>query len=98
MTSRGFGTEAARVLTAGVRPLSKVAPLDVAIDALERGIARRSRRVVAPSWAKPLLPLRMAVQRVVDVGAQRGLSKALDIARREDAPFTTEQPDRTPAA
>lgn len=98
MTSRGFGTEAARVLTAGPRPFAKVAPLDVAIDALERGIARRSRRVVAPSWAKPLLPLRMAVQRVVDVGAQRGLSKALDIARREDAPFTTEQPDRTPAA
>jgi NAD(P)-dependent dehydrogenase (short-subunit alcohol dehydrogenase family) len=93
MTSRGFGTEAATKLTAGVRPLSKVAPLDVAIDALERGIARRARRVVAPSWAAPLLPLRMFVQPFIDLGAQRNLAAALDIARGERAPLTTPQPE-----
>jgi NAD(P)-dependent dehydrogenase (short-subunit alcohol dehydrogenase family) len=97
MTSRGFSTEAARKLTQRARPLSSVAPLDVAIDALERGIAKRSRRVVAPAWAKPLLPLRMFVQPLVDVGAQRGLAEALEIARGEDAKLTTPQPDRDPS-
>jgi NAD(P)-dependent dehydrogenase (short-subunit alcohol dehydrogenase family) len=93
MTSRGFGTEAAAKLTASLGRRPRVAPLDTAIDALERGIRRRSRRVVAPRWAVPLLPLRMFVQPLIDIGAQRGLPKALDIARGEDAPFTTPQPD-----
>jgi len=93
MTSRGFGTEAANKLTERSLPVGQhVAPLPVAISALERGIAKRSRRIVAPKFAKPLLPLRMLVQPVVDVGAQRGLAEALEIARREDAPLTTPQP------
>jgi NAD(P)-dependent dehydrogenase (short-subunit alcohol dehydrogenase family) len=91
MTSRGFGTEAAGVLTARFRPAMRVAPLHVAIDALERGIARRARRVVAPRSAAPLLPLRMAVQPLVDRAVQRNLAKALDIARREHAGLTTPQ-------
>jgi NAD(P)-dependent dehydrogenase (short-subunit alcohol dehydrogenase family) len=92
MTSRGFGTEAAEKLTSGFKGAMRVAPLKVAIDALERGIARRSRQVVAPSWAAPLLPLRMAAQPFVDVAVQRNLASALDIARGEDAPLTTIQP------
>lgn len=92
MTSRGFGTEAAEMLTSGLPGMQRVAPLHVAIDALERGIARRSRIVVAPGWAAPLLPLRMAVQPVVDVVAQRRLARALEVARAEDAPLTTAQP------
>jgi NAD(P)-dependent dehydrogenase (short-subunit alcohol dehydrogenase family) len=94
MTSRGFATEAADVLLANVGPFHTVAPLHVAIDALERGIARRSRWVVAPRRATPLLPLRMSVQGIVELATQRGLRKALEIARNEDAPFTTEQPVR----
>ena len=96
MTTRGFGTEAASKMIAAM-PFHRVAPLSVGIDALERGIARRSRRVVAPAWAKPLLPLRMVVQPFVDSGAQRKLASALEIARREHAPLTTEQPDEKPA-
>jgi NAD(P)-dependent dehydrogenase (short-subunit alcohol dehydrogenase family) len=91
MTSRGFGTEAAGVLSAGFRPVMHVAPLHVAIDALERGITRRARRVVAPRSAAPLLPLRMAIQPIVDRALQRNLAKALDVARREQAPLTTPQ-------
>jgi len=91
MTSRGFGTEAAGVLTANLRAFMRVAPLHVAIDALERGIERRARRVVAPRSAAPLLPLRMAIQPIVDRAVQRNLAKALDIARREHAPLTTPQ-------
>ena len=91
MTSRGFGTEASSVLTSNFRAMMRVAPLHVAIDALERGIARRARRVVAPRSAAPLLPLRMAIQPIVDRAVQRNLAKALEVARREQAPLTTPQ-------
>jgi NAD(P)-dependent dehydrogenase (short-subunit alcohol dehydrogenase family) len=93
MTSRGFATEAATKVAA--LKLSTVAPLEVGIDALERGIARRSRRIVAPWWVGALLPVRMAIQPLVDRGAQRGLRKALEVARTEDAPLTTPQPERS---
>jgi NAD(P)-dependent dehydrogenase (short-subunit alcohol dehydrogenase family) len=97
MTSRGFGTDAAKKLLSGIGG-HRVAPLHVAIDALEKGIANRSRRVVAPSWAKPLLPLRMLAQPFVDRFAQRKLAAALEIARREEAELTTPQPcDAEPA-
>lgn len=91
MTRVGFGTEAASKL--GGTPTG-VTPLKVGIDALERGIARRSRRVYAPRWVGPLLPARMLVQPLVERIGQRGLREALEIARQEDAPFTTPQPDR----
>ena len=89
MTSRGFGTEAASKIAA--LKLTRVAPLEVGIDALERGIARRSRRVVAPAWVGLTLPFRMAIQPVMDRVAQRGLQEALETARHEDAPLTTPQ-------
>jgi NAD(P)-dependent dehydrogenase (short-subunit alcohol dehydrogenase family) len=89
MTRRGFGTEAASKLAA--LKLSRVAPLEVGIDALERGIARRSRRVVAPAWVGLALPIRMAIQPIVERAAQRGLPDALETARRENAPLTTPQ-------
>src|ERR1700712_1081281 len=90
MTSRGFSTEAAssfdRVGSGSVTPLK------VGIDALERGIARRSRRIVAPGWVAPVLPLRMGVQLIVDRMSRKGLRRALEIARHEKVAFTTEQP------
>jgi NAD(P)-dependent dehydrogenase (short-subunit alcohol dehydrogenase family) len=93
MTRRGFGTEAAATLQRNLRGLSRFAPLPVAIDALERGIARRARRIVAPAWVGPLLPLRMAFQPLVDRAVQRNLVAALERARTEGAPLTTPQPD-----
>jgi len=92
MTNRGFGTEAASKLV----KIGRVAPLEVGIDAVERGIARRSRRVVAPPWVGAVLPIRMLVQRGVDAAAQRGLQDALRIARGENAPLTTPQPEPQP--
>ena len=89
MTRRGFGTEAASKLSA--LKLTRIAPLEVGIEALERGIARRSRRVVAPGWVGAALPLRMAIQPVMDRVVQRGLPEALETARREHAPLTTPQ-------
>jgi NAD(P)-dependent dehydrogenase (short-subunit alcohol dehydrogenase family) len=95
MTSRGFGTEAAAALIGKRRSasgLAGVTPLEVGIDALERGIARRARRVVAPWWVAGVLPLRMAAQPFMDRIVQRDLARALEIARGENAPLTTPQP------
>ncbi|MFG1889072.1 SDR family NAD(P)-dependent oxidoreductase [Micromonospora sp. NPDC049051] len=95
MTSRGFGTEAATALLRGSR-LHRVASLEVGVAALERGIARRSRRIVAPGWVRPLLPLRMAVQPLLDRRFQRGLADVLRIAQQERPPLTTPQPADQP--
>ncbi len=89
MTRRGFGTEAAAAMNG---TFTGVAPLRTAVDALERGIARRSRRVCAPRWVAPLLPARMVVQRIVDEAVRSRTEGALAIAREEHPPFTTEQP------
>lgn len=99
MTARGFGTRAAAAML-GDGALTRITPLPVAIDALERGIARRARRVVAPRWVGPLLPARMLAQRVVDRRTRHGLAEALAIAREEEVEFTTPQPaaDRDPSA
>ena len=89
MTSRGFATQAVKKMLG--RRRQRIAPLSVGIDAIEAGIARRSRHVVAPRWVGPLLPVRMGLQRVVEVATQRGLEQALAIARDEHAPLTTPQ-------
>ena len=93
MTRRGFGSAAAAKLTAG-GALNRSAPLSRGIDALERGIARRSRRIVAPRWVGPVLPLRMAVQSLLERYPRRALGEAIDIARHESVDLTTPQPDQ----
>ena len=65
----------------------------VGIDAVERGVQRRARHVVAPGWVAALLPIRVLVQRAVELGGRVGLDEALEIARRERAPLTTSLPD-----
>lgn len=93
MTSRGFGTAATTALTGG-GPITATTPLRVAIDALERGIVRRSRRVVAPSWVGLVLPIRGVAQRVVEWRLRGRVAEAVRIARDEDVPFTTPQPEK----
>lgn len=91
MTSRGFATEAARRFLGGRTP-TRVTPLSVGIDALERGIARRARRIVAPAWVAPILPTRMVAQRVVDRVVRSRVESALAVARDERVELTTPQP------
>lgn len=93
MTSRGFGTEAAAKLTGG-GALTGATPLKVGIDALERGIARRSKQIVGPRWVAAVLPLRPVVQPVIDLYSRRHLSEALRIARDEVITLTTPQRER----
>lgn len=94
MTSRGFGTEAARRFL-GDRSLTRVTPLRVGIDALEHGIARRARIIAAPWYVRPILPVRMLAQPVVELATRNRLGEILDIARREQVELTTPQPGRT---
>ena len=61
MVRQGFDTAAAKRLAEIRRRVARVTPLEVGIDAIERGIARRSRRVVAPRWVAAALPMRMLV-------------------------------------
>ena len=93
MTSRGFGTQAAQQVFAKRRLRRRPAPLSAAIDAIEHGIAHRSRRVASPRYVGPLLPIRMLAQRVVEAAIPRDLDDVLETARSEHAPLTTEQPD-----
>jgi NAD(P)-dependent dehydrogenase (short-subunit alcohol dehydrogenase family) len=95
MVSRGFGTNAAAALRFFNKgPFSGVSPLGIGIEAIERGVASRSRTIVAPRSVAFALHTRMFAQRVVDRAARRGLEDALAIAREEQAPLTTELPTR----
>jgi NAD(P)-dependent dehydrogenase (short-subunit alcohol dehydrogenase family) len=94
MTSRGFATQAAARMPIGGHGRLPVAPVGPAIDAIERGIVRRSRRIVSPRWVGAALPVRMLVQRVVEREVRRKIGKALEIARTEEPPLTTPQPGR----
>ena len=98
MTTRGFATKAAERMPLGGHGHLPVSPVGPAIDALERGISRRSRRIVSPRWVGALLPIREIVQRVVELEARRGLAETLEIARSERVSLTTEQPDETDRA
>jgi NAD(P)-dependent dehydrogenase (short-subunit alcohol dehydrogenase family) len=93
MVARGFEAKAAKEALSRHSALTKPAPLAVAIDAIERGVQRRSKRVTAPRWVGAVLPLRMLIQPIVDVGARRGLDDMLASAREEHAPLSTPQPD-----
>ncbi|MGV9413460.1 SDR family NAD(P)-dependent oxidoreductase [Nocardia sp. NPDC003693] len=93
MTSRGFGTHAAHSIL-GRSTVSGIAPLGPAIDAVERALARRTRRVVSPSWVRVVLEFRGIGQRVIDYALRHGVASGLDIARTEQVGFTTEQPAR----
>ena len=94
MTRRGFDTAAAREASFAGGPFRRVAPIEAGIDAIERGIARRSRRVVAPGWVAAVLPVRMLAQRLIEPVARHRLDRVLELARQEHAPLTTAQPGR----
>ena len=97
MTSRGFDTVAGKKLTGG-GTVSGVAPIESGLRALERGIAKRSRRIAAPGWVPPVVPLRHVAQRVIELKPMPDLEESLEIARTEQVAYTTEQPTGTTRA
>src|ERR1700733_6393362 len=94
MVRQGFGTGASKHMRASRRAALRVAPTTAGVDAIERGIARRARRVVAPRWVAAVLPARMLAQRVVEAAIRSSVGGALDIALAENPPLTTPQPAR----
>lgn len=84
--------EAGTWLTGG-GTVSGVAPMSAALKALERGIARRSRRTTAPFWVLPVVPARALAQRVIELKPLPHLVESLEIARREVVDYTTPQPN-----
>jgi NAD(P)-dependent dehydrogenase (short-subunit alcohol dehydrogenase family) len=92
MVRQGFGTAASQRMRESRWSATRVAPLDAGVDAIERGIARRSRRVVAPRWVGAVLPVRMLAQRVVEAATRSSVGEALDIALGESPPLTTDLP------
>jgi NAD(P)-dependent dehydrogenase (short-subunit alcohol dehydrogenase family) len=92
MVRQGYSTEAAKLLSQIRRPGRRVWPLDAGIDAIERGVARRARRVVAPRWVGAVLPVRMLAQRALELATRSSIERVLEVARGEDAPLSTPQP------
>ena len=92
MVRHGFATKAGKLLREVRGPGQSVAPLDAGIDAIERGIARRARRVVAPRWVGAVLPVRMLAQRAIEAATRSSIEPVLEVARAEDAPLSTPQP------
>jgi NAD(P)-dependent dehydrogenase (short-subunit alcohol dehydrogenase family) len=92
MVRQGFGTGASQRMRESRWSAMRVAPLEAGVDAIERGIARRSRRVVAPRWVGAVLPVRMLAQRVVEAATRSSIGEALDIALGESPPLSTDLP------
>jgi NAD(P)-dependent dehydrogenase (short-subunit alcohol dehydrogenase family) len=91
MVAGGDATVAAGMLRGRMRgPLAKTYPVSVAVDAIEKGIETRARRVVAPGWAKALLALRdflplLTDRQVADVMPEVERAVEADIAARGEA-------------
>ena len=93
MTTRAFDTKAAKLMPIGGHGNLPVHPVEPAIDALERGIRTRARRIVYPRWGTGVLLGRMLVQRFAELAVRRTVRRSLELAREEHAPLTTPQPD-----
>lgn len=94
MTRKGFGTEAGKQFSSKYPMFNRHAPLEAGVSALERGIEHRSRIIVAPRWVRPLLPIRMVAQAVVERASQRGLSDIMETAENERVELTTSMPPK----
>ena len=79
MVAGGDASAAGSILRGRMKgPLGKTYPLSVAIDAVEKGIESRARRVVAPGWARIMLALRDFVGPLQD----REVSKYMEEVER----------------
>jgi NAD(P)-dependent dehydrogenase (short-subunit alcohol dehydrogenase family) len=66
------------------------APLSKAIDAIERGVERRSGRVWAPRWVGPMIVLRGLLQPLIERGTLRDMERLAEGVRLAEAPGEAE--------
>ncbi len=79
-------------------PLARVYPLSMAIDAVERGVEKRSRIVAAPAMVRGLIALRGLIAPFADLGNPRGMAQIVKEGEAEVARVGAEKaslPDRT---
>jgi NAD(P)-dependent dehydrogenase (short-subunit alcohol dehydrogenase family) len=70
LVKAGFSQPSAQGLTERLPGfMAKPAPLSIAIDAIERGVAKRSARLWAPRWVGPMLYLRGLLQPLTEMQA-----------------------------
>jgi NAD(P)-dependent dehydrogenase (short-subunit alcohol dehydrogenase family) len=78
----GFAEPSARAIKDGLPSfIGNPAPLSKAIDAIERGIERRSPRIWAPRWVGPMLYLRGVLQPLTERLAQRDTDRLAEAMR-----------------
>ena len=90
LVTAGFAHPAVVELQRNGGPLAKAAPVGDGVDAIERGIARRARSVVAPGWVRAFLMARGILDPLIELGAGRSVrdadaSAAADVERRGPA-------------
>ncbi len=90
----GFARPSSQVLD-GQLPafVRNPAPLPTAVDAIERGIERRSARVWAPRWVGPMLALRGLFQPFSEWRAHKDMSMLEDAMRLADDPADAGEED-----
>ncbi len=78
----GFAQPSAQVLT-GQLPgfIRNPAPLSKAIDAIERGIERRSARLWAPRWVGPMMLARGLLQPLTEMRAAKDNARLAEVMR-----------------
>jgi len=69
------------------------APVSIAIDAIERGIARRSARLWAPRWIGPMLMLRGLLQPLVERAARSDMDTLRENVRIAETSTDAQQMD-----
>jgi NAD(P)-dependent dehydrogenase (short-subunit alcohol dehydrogenase family) len=90
----GFARPAAQALNSQLPEFLRTpAPLPSAVDAIERGIERRSARVWAPRWVGPLLTLRGVFQPLTEMRAGRSMGALEEAMRLADDPTEASEED-----
>ena len=99
MVRKGFDRPSAQKGREEMPGFGKPAPLHEAIDAIERGVARRARHVFAPRNVGAIIWLRALIQPLTELGIRRrkGFVETLKLAESEPSELTTEQPTGSPA-
>jgi len=80
----GYAQPSAQLVNSGTPGfIRNPAPLGKAIDAIERGIARRSARIWTPRWVGPMLALRGVLQPLIErrvLGEPERVAEAIHLA------------------
>jgi NAD(P)-dependent dehydrogenase (short-subunit alcohol dehydrogenase family) len=90
----GFAQPSAQVLNEQQPAFMRnPAPLSKAIDAIERGIQRRSARIWAPRWVGPMLVLRGLIQPLVEQRTLKDSARLAEAMRLADESAESEGQD-----